>query len=473
MVGLRLLGVLLLVAVNGFFAAAEFSLVAVRHSRIRQLVSHGNARARIVEGLLGQLDRVVSGVQVGVTFTSLGLGALGEPALAQLVRPIFAWLPSGPGAMVAHAMAVALAFVLLTALHVIFGEVTPKMLSLERAASTALVVARPFSWYLHTFRWAIDLLDSSSRRVVRALGIRPPEAGHTVPHTAEELQIQVRQALERGLLDPREERFIQGILELGQMRVREIMVPRPDVHALSVDAGLDAALALFAASHRSRLPVYQGTLDHVLGFVHVKDMLRVLLARDRPVEQASPAPMKTEPFDIRRLLRELLIVPESKLAGELLAEMRMRRISLAMVVDEFGSIVGLLTLEDILEQLVGEIHDEFDAVLMPQVIGTGPGAALVFEGATSLRDLETQYHIVLPDDPTYSTLAGFVLAHLGFLPRGGESFEYGGYRLTVMAMDRRRVASVKLEPFLAAKPPTSPPSAPQEVKSNTAEGDLK
>jgi putative hemolysin len=440
-IGLRLLGVVALVAVNGFFSAAEFALVAVRLSRVRQLVEQGNARARVVQELLGQLDRVVSGVQVGITLTSLGLGAIGEPALAQLFRPLFAWLPGVQGAIVAHALALTVAFILLTILHVVFGEVVPKILSLERAARASLVIARPFSWYLHTFRWAIDLLDALGRRVVRALGVTPRAAGHTLAHSAEELQIQISQARERGLLAPGEEHFIQGVIELGQLRVREIMVPRPDVHALPVEARLDETLTVFAATQRSRLPVYQTTLDHVLGFVHIKDVLWVLLDRERRMKEGVAA----KPFELRHLLREILIVPESKLASELLGEMRTRRVTVAMVVDEFGSILGLLTLEDILEQLIGEIHDEFDAIAAPQIIGTGPEAAMVFEGAVGVRDLESQYNITLPEDPAYSTLGGFVLAQLGAIPRGGERFDYGGYRFTVMAMDRRRVARVKIQ----------------------------
>jgi CBS domain containing-hemolysin-like protein len=463
-IGLRLLGVLALLAINGFFSAAEFALVAVRLSRVRQLVEQGNARARIVQDLLGQLDRVVSGVQVGMTFTSLGLGALGEPALAQLFRPVFAWLPGGAGAIFAHIAAITLAFALLSVLHVVFGEVVPKMLSLERAARAALVIARPFSWYLHTFRWAIDLLDGFSRRVVRALGITSRASAHTLAHTSEELQIQISQARERGLLAPGEEHFILGVLDLGQLRVREIMVPRPDVHALSVEAGLDETLTVFATTQRSRLPVYQSTLDTVLGFVHIKDILWVLLDRERRAEQGATMP----PFDLRRLLRDVLIVPESKLAGELLAEMRLRRITVAMVVDEFGSILGLLTLEDILEQLIGEIHDEFDAVPAPQIIGTGPGAAIVFDGAIGLRDLESQYNIRLPEDPAYSTLGGFVLARLGAIPRGGECFDYGAYRFTVTAMDRRRVARVNIQRLVKpSETPvaTSPESSAPVVKT--------
>ena len=339
MIGLQLLAVLALVAVNGFFAAAEFSLVAVRVSRVRELVERGDPRARIVQELLGKIDRVVSGVQVGITLTSLGLGALGESTFAQIFRPMLDWLPGSRATILAHGAALTLAFAMLTILHVVLGELVPKTISLERAAQASLVIARPFSWYLTTFRWAIVLLEGLSRRVIRMLGVAAPVAGHTLAHSSEELQIQIHQARERGLLAPGEESFILGAMELRQMRVREIMVPRPDVHAVPVDAGLDETLALFATTQRSRLPVYQGTLDHVLGFAHIKDMLWVLLDRERRAEEGVPP----QPFDLRRLLRELLIVPEGKLASELLVEMRTRRVRVAMVVDEFGSILGLLT----------------------------------------------------------------------------------------------------------------------------------
>ena len=455
MIGLRLLAVLMLVAINGFFASAEFSLVAVRASRIRQLMEAGDPRARIVHELLGQLDRVVSGVQVGITLTSLAIGAIGEPAFAQLFRPLLDWLPGSQAAIVAHSLAIILAFASLTLLHVVFGELVPKTISLERASRASLLIARPFYWYLTTFRWAVVLLEGISRKVVGWLGMTGLAAGHTIPHSAEELQVQIRQAGEHGLLAPSEERVILGALDLRQIRVRDIMIPRPDVLALPVESGFEETLALFATTQRSRLPVYESNLDHLLGFVHVKDMLAVLSHGKTAVAQ-DPLPSRTHMgphnFDLRRLLRELLIVPEGKLAGELLIEMRSRRISLAMVVDEFGSILGLVTLEDVLEQMVGEIHDEFDVVQVPQIVGSGPEMAMVFDGAVSLRDLETQYEINLPEDPAYATLGGFVLAKLGFIPHGGESFDYAGYRFTVLEMERHRVARIKLQRLIGSSP---------------------
>jgi len=465
MFGLGLLAVMALVAVNGFFVAAEFSLVAVRMSRVRQLVARGQLRAKTVLELLSDLDRALSGVQLGITLASLGLGAVGEITIARTIEGALPAFADGSRAnILIHSAALALSLSLLTVLHVVLGELVPKSLSLARAERVALMIALPLRWFLRTFSWAIDLFDSMSTLIVRGLGIQPAQS-HTVARSTEELQIQIQQARERGLLAPGEERFILSAIDLGRLRVSEIMVPRPDVHALPAEAGLDDTLSLFATTQRSRLPIYQGNLDHVLGFVHVKDVLWLLLDRQRRVEEGVSVP----PFDLRRILREVLIMPESKLASELLAEMRVRRITLAMVVDEFGSILGLVTLEDLLEQLVGEIHDEFDVVEGPLVVGTGSEAAMIFDGAFSLRDLETQYNIVLPEDPAYATLSGFVMAQLGFIPRGGEGFDYGGYRFTVLEMDRRRVSRVKLQRLSPATESASPlPGEPSAPPSETA-----
>jgi magnesium and cobalt exporter, CNNM family len=437
MFAIRLIGVLVLVALNGFFAATEYSLVAVRLSRVRQLVAKGDIRARVVERLLADLHRVVSGVQVGMTLTSLAIGALGESTLATALQQLWRGSQGTRTLFFAHAIALGCAFALLSAMHVVLGELVPKSVSLARAERVALLVALPFEWFLHTFRWAIDLLDRISGLIVKAMGVSSP-LGYGVAHSTEELQIQIQQARERGLLAPGEEKFIVSAIELGQVQVREIMVPRPDMHTLPVEAGIDEVMRVFATSQRSRIPVYRGSEDHVLGFVHIKDMLWILLDRERRMEENLPPPA----FDLRRVLREVLIVPETKPVSELLQELRARHVGMAMVVDEFGSILGLATLEDILEQVVGEIHDEFDVIERPLTLADG---AVIFDAALNVRDLDTQYNISLPEDPAYATVGGFVLDQLGFIPRGGESFEYGQYRFTVVEMDGRRVARVKIQ----------------------------
>jgi putative hemolysin len=440
LIALRILGLFALVAVNGFFAAVEFSLVAVRLSRVRQLMEEGDAGARIVLDLLGKLDRVVSGVQVGITLTSLGLGALGEATLATLLRPFLEGISGRHTVIFVHAVSLTVAFLLLTILHVVFGELVPKSISLQRAERVASLVSRPFQWYLGAFSVAIDLLDGSSRAILAALGFRDRQS-HTQVHSSEELQIQIQQSRERGLIGPEEEKFILGAIELDRMQVRELMVPRPDVHSVTADATLDDVMRVFVTTQRSRLPVFEDAGDHVLGYVHIKDIVWVLLDRERRVKEGWSAPE----FNLRRMLHVVAIVPESKPANELLAELRARHGWMAMVVDEFGTILGLITLEDILEQLVGEIHDEFDVVQKPLIVGQGADAAMIFDASLSLRDLETQYNIVLPEDTSYATAGGFVLAQLGFIPRGGEGFDFNGYRFTVVEMDRRRVARIKIQ----------------------------
>lgn len=446
MSALHLFGVLFLVGVNAFFSATEFSLVAVRDSRVRQLIERGDPRAKIVGELIADLNRVVSGVQVGITICSLLLGYLGETTLATVLMPIASTFHSRIAALVAHTIALVIAFGLLTVLQVVLGELVPKSLSLARAERVALLVARPFSWFLRTFRWAIDFLDNFAETLTRALGITS-HSSHTMLRSTEELQVMLQQSRDRGFIPAAEVQFIQNAMELSQIQVREIMVPRPDMHALPADASLDETMKIFAATQRSRIPVYEGSLDHILGFVHIKDVVWVLLDRLRiPPEEGL-----TAEFHLKNIVREALIVPESKPASDLLVEFRVKRVGLAMIVDEFGSILGLITLEDILEQMVGEIHDEFDVVEGPHVL---PEGELIFDGAIKILDLETQYNIALPEDPAYETLGGFILNRLGFIPRGGESFEAEGYRFTVMEMDRRRVARVKIKLL-------PPPAAPQ------------
>ncbi|HVA72292.1 MAG TPA: hemolysin family protein [Candidatus Limnocylindrales bacterium] len=458
MIVLRLFVIFALIAINAFFAAVEFSLVAVRHSRVRQLVEQGDSRARIVERLIADMGMVISGVQVGITLTSLALGYLGEVTLANFLAPFFAGVPGRYAPIAEHALALLFAFALLTALQVVLGELVPKSLSLAHAERVALLVARPFRWFLRTFRWAILLLNAIAGKFVEALGVKMSQS-HSAVRSAEELRILIEQAGERGVLEPVEERFLQGAMNLGNVQVREIMVPRPDIHALPSNAGLEDVMKIIAITQRSRIPVYDGNLDHVIGFVHIKDLIWVLLDRARRAEEHQPP----AEFQLRHMLREVLIVPETKPAIELLLELRAHRTGLAMAVDEFGTILGLVTLEDILEQMVGEIHDEFDVVEHPLHLDDG---SMIFDASLNIRDLEGQFHIELPENPAYETLAGYVLTQLGFLPRGGETFEDRGYRFTIVEMEGRRIARVKIKRLddadagaaLAEKPKSAPAS---------------
>ena len=463
MIVLRLFSIFVLIAINAFFAAVEFSFVAVRQSRIRQLVEQGSARARVVEALIADMGTVVSGVQVGITLTSLALGYLGEVTLSRFLDQILHDIPGRYAAIAAHTAALVVAFALLTVLQVVLGELVPKSLSLAQAERVALLVALPFQWFLRTFRWAIVLLNGAAGKFVKILGVKMPRP-HSVIRSAEELRILVEQARERGVLEPAEEKFIHGAMKLGDVQVREIMVPRPDIHALPANASLEDVMKIIAVTQRSRIPVYEGTIDHVLGFVHIKDLIWVLLDRAKRAEEDQP-PVE---FQLRNVLREVLIVPETKLAIELLVELRTHRSGLAMVVDEFGTILGLVTLEDILEQMVGEIHDEFDVVEHPLTL---PDGSMIFDASLKIHDLD-EFRIELPENSVYETLAGFVLSHLGFLPRGGESFEDHGYRFTIMEMEGRRISRVKIKRVEAAGvgAVTHPVGKVKTTSSSTASG---
>ena len=467
MTALHVLGIFLLVGMNAFFSATEFSLVAVRLSRVRQLVEKGDPRAKIVEHLLSDLGRVVSGVQVGITIASLSLGYLGEVTLAAVLRPFVEKMARPWAGIVAHGAALVIVFGFLTVLQVIFGELVPKSLSLARAERVALLIARPFNWFLNTLRWAIDLLDVVAERIVRALGVLAPHS-HTLVRSVEELLVMVQQARDRDQIPPAEARFVQNAIDLGRVQAHEIMIPRPDVHALPVEATFEDVTSMFATTRKSRLPVYEGSLDHIVGFVHIKDVAWNLFD-----ETHGPGQPPGSAFQLRAILREVLIVPENKRVGELLVEFRSHRTGMAMVVDEFGSILGLITLEDILEQMVGEIHDEFDVVERPLA---APDGGMIFDAATKVRDLETQYNIALPDDSSYETVGGFVLSRLGLIPRGGESFDADGYNFTVMQMARRRVSRVKIRPLgpdRSASLPGAKPSARAVTSSPAGERSTK
>src|ERR1700691_4275196 len=285
---LQLFAVLCLVGMNAFFSATEFSLVAVRLSRIRQLADKGDSRAKIVESLLADLGRVVSGVQVGITLASLSLGYLGEVTFSRLLTPLVDAIPRPWAALLAHSIALVLAFGLLTILQVVLGELVPKNLSLARAERVALLVARPFHWFLNAFSWAIDLLDGFAEKTLHALGVKSVPS-HTLVRSIEELQVMVHQARDRGLLPEAEVKFIQNAMELNRVQVRELMVPRPDMHALSADASLEDVMRMFATTQRSRIPVYENSLDHIVGFVHIKDMIWTLLDRARRTEEHLPS----------------------------------------------------------------------------------------------------------------------------------------------------------------------------------------
>lgn len=436
---LRVFAVLLLVAANAFFVAAEFALVSVRDTRIQQLIDANRVGARTVRKLHERMDDLLSAVQLGVTLASLGLGWVGEPTLAALIQR-----PLGGGdhpTVLAHTIAVTIAFILITYFHVVLGEVVPKSVALQRADRVALAVAAPMDFFMTVARPFLRIMSASARFVLRSFGAR--EIRSSGVHSPEELKLMVTSARRFGIVPAVEEDMIVHALELGEITVRQVMVPRPGIFSLPADMPLEQALARVVEEMHSRVPVFdpQSGPEHIIGLLYSKDLTRWM--RLRYTKPASdPALPRLARMVVRDIMRDVLVVPETKPLTDLLIEFRQRKRHLAVVVDEFGSTSGVITVEDVLEQLVGEIEDEFD--IAPQPLPAG-ATSMVLEGAVNIRDLETLYHIVLPSDQGFETLAGFMLAEFQRIPNPGESFEFGGRRFTVLEMENRRIARVLIE----------------------------
>jgi CBS domain containing-hemolysin-like protein len=435
---LRVLAIVFLVGANAFFVAAEFALVSVRDTRIQQLVGARRLGARAVQKLHAQLDELLAATQLGVTLASLALGWAGESALAHLLEQAFRGLHHP--ALYAHAIAVTLAFVLIAYLHTTLGELAPKSIALHRAERVALAVAGPMEVFMTVTRPFLYVMTHSARAVLRAFGVPQLKTGGI--HSAEELKLIVTASRRLGIVPAFEEELIHRTLEIGDLTAREIMVPRPDVFALPADMPLDKALARVVEEQHSRVPVYepQRGPEHIIGLLYAKDLTRWMRLRLAQKLKADGAGLP--PVLVRQIMRDVLVVPETKTLPDLLAEFKRRKRHLAVVVDEFGSTVGVVTVEDVLEQLVGEIEDEFDIARQPLPAGA---RVMVVEGVVPVRDLATQYQLNLPREEGYETLAGFILSRLQRVPRGGESFEYDGRRFTVLEMDGHRVAKVRIE----------------------------
>ncbi|MGA7633796.1 MAG: hemolysin family protein [Terriglobales bacterium] len=456
---LRVFVILLLVAANAFFAAAEFALVSVRETRILQLIESHRAGARTVLKLHQQLQRVVNGVQLGITITSLSLGWLGEPVLARLFET---WIGSIPHAIVyAHAIAVTVAFVAITSLHVILGELVPKSLALQRAERVALAVAAPMDVFLTITRPVTVGMSRVAGFVLRAFGTR--EIRHGSVHSPDELKLIVTAAHHSGQLSSAQEEMLLNALELDSITARQVMVPRTRIFSLPADLNLDEALSRVVDDQHSRVPVYdpQRGPEHIVGVLYAKDLMRWTRQRLGPAA-ALPTAQRISQMKIGQVMHDVLVVPETKSLLELLSEFQQRKRHLAVVVDEFGSTAGVISVEDVLEQLVGELKDEYD-IAAPEPAVTDANAPLVLDGAINIRDLEAQYDTHLPQDEGYETLAGFVLSRLQKMPTGGEAFDYEGRRFVVEKMDGHRIATIRIEPLPKAQAATTPPAPVEQA----------
>jgi len=438
---LRVFLILLLVAANAFFAAAEFSLVSVRDTRIQQLIDSGRIGARIVQRLHQHLDEVVNGVQLGITMVSLTLGWIGEPIVAQLVGNLRFVRDFPHAAAYAHGIAIAIAFSLITYMHVILGELVPKTLALQRAEHIALAVAAPMEAFLTVTSPVLFLMRRSGGLVLRLFGAHETRAGAV--HSPDELKLIVTASRQFGQIPQFQEEMIHNAIELDSVTVRAVMVARPDIFSLPSDLILDDALVRVVEGQHSRIPIYdpQRGPEHIVGVLYYKDLMRWMRLRLSNLGQSVST--RISKMQIGQIMHDVLVVPETKVLAELLAEFKLRRRHLAVVVDEFGSTAGVITVEDILEQLVGNIEDEFDVA--PNEPRLEDESVLSLEGSVNIRDLETEYGLTLPRDAGFETLAGFVLARLQRIPALRDCFEYEGRRYTVEELDGLRIARVRIE----------------------------
>jgi CBS domain containing-hemolysin-like protein len=434
---LNIVFIILIVLVNGFFVAAEFALVGVRRSRIETLAAGGDKRAQRLMRLLTNLNAYLSASQFGITLASLALALVGEPTIAALLepvlRPVLEQIAGARAEAALHVVAFIIAYTLLTALHITVGEQAPKLFGLQRAQGVALWSALPMELFYKTFRPFIRLLDWASARMVLPFGVHAT-ADHASVYTEAEIIQLLNRSSESGHIDIDEDelKLIHRIFEFNKVEVREAMVPRTNVDALPLDATLEEAKRAFRTHGYTRMPVFRERIDEIAGVLFRRDLEPFL-------EGAGGG------FDLERLLHPPLFIPESARLGDVLKQMQASRTHLAIVVDEHGGMEGIVTLEDLLEEIVGEIDDEFDEEVRSQ-IAEQPDGTYLLDGMLAVRDANRRFELGLPEDGSYTTLAGFLQAQTGRLLQPGETVEHDGSRFTVERVDRRRIRRVRFTP---------------------------
>ncbi|HET8633188.1 MAG TPA: hemolysin family protein [Gemmatimonadales bacterium] len=423
-IALGLVLVVVLVLANAFFVAAEFALVGARRTRLDELANAGDRKARLARQAVQSLDRYISATQLGITLASLGLGWMGEPALASLISRVLGWLPDTVAAIASHSVASIIAFIIITVLHIILGELVPKAVALLFPETISRWVSMPligFSWVMAV---PIAILNGTANLLLRLIGVSAP-GEHERLHSPEELRLLVEQSEEGGSLLQQDARLLEGVFEFSEKSAQEVMTPRTRIAALEQELTIEEAADQVARHGRSRYPVYAESLDEIVGIVHAKDILAALRREPRG--------------NVRSVMREPLFVPGTREVEDVLADMKRLKSHMAVVLDEYGGTAGLVTMEDLLEEIVGDIFDEHDS---PEIRLQEKGVALI-DGATSLGDFNTEHGTAL-DDADYTTIGGWVFGALGRLPRPGDRVAAGERVLEVAEMDGRRVRSVRL-----------------------------
>ncbi len=423
-VALGLAAILALVLANALFVAAEFGLVSARRSRLEELIRAGDRKAMLAARAIQSLPRYISATQLGITLTSLGLGWVGEPRLARMFEALFAGLPVAARVVATHSVAVVVAFSIITSLHIILGELVPKSAALVAPESVSRWLAPPLMGFAWVMALPIKVLNGAAKHTLRLFGLKQP-GGQERVHSPDELRILVEQSQEWGTLGAQDARMLEGVFEFSEKTAEEVMTPRTDVVAIPGDASVEAAADVVAESKKSRYPVYNETLDEIAGIVHAKDILRAL-------RQAPTARVST-------LVRPPLFVPGTREVEDVLADMKRLKTHMAVVLDEYGGTAGVVTMEDLLEEIVGQIVDEFDPAERP----TAPAGAPLLDGALPISEFNSEYDESL-SDADYTTIGGWIFGLLGRLPRVGDRLAAGGHTFEVVEMEGRRVKRVRL-----------------------------
>jgi len=426
-VGVRLFAVLALVLANGFFVAAEFAIISVRKTRIDQLIAEGSRMARPVRRALNNPDQYIAATQLGITMASLGLGWIGEPALASLMEPVFVSLPTPISVATSHTIAVTIAFIIITALHIVLGELAPKTVALQYPEKTSLLVAKPTEIFLRVFRPFIRALNGMGWAVVRLFGMKAA-SGHGMVHSEEELKMLVTASQQAGVLEEDEEQMLHRVFHFAEFTAAEMMVPRTEMAAVRADATVSEVVDLVWRGRHSSLPVYRGELDDIVGIMLVPDLVRAL---------GSPQPN----FSAAAIAREALTVPETIKADELLRQMRRHRTHQAIVIDEYGGTAGLVTFERVMERIVGVLGGDFGTAATP--VRQLPDGSAEVDGLALVTDINEKFGVEI-DEETYTTIGGYMLGRLGRRPKIGDTVEAGGRTLRVEAVDGLRVSRLRI-----------------------------
>ncbi len=428
---LRLAGALALVALNGFFVAVEFAVVAVRRTRLDQLVAEGNAAARVALRLVQDPDRVIAASQLGITMASLALGWVGEATVAAVIEPPLEALLGRWSEAAAHTVGVVVAFALVTFTHIVLGEQVPKTMAIRYPDGMSLTISRPMDAFIRVFRPLITLLDWATGSVLHLLRMEPI-GGHETVYTLEELKLIVRESQAGGAIEAQQEEMLQRVFRFGDRQVHEAMIPRPDIVGLDKNARIKDLLATFAQASHARFPVYEDDLDNIVGIVAIKDVLRTL-AEDPSQTDAS----------VGSLARPALFVPETAPVGDLFTQMRATHNQMAVVIDEFGGTAGIVTLEELVEEIVGRLSDELVAHEEP-IVRFGDDSAEV-DAQLRVDEVNDHLELKLPEGEHYETVAGLILYHLQRVPVEGDTLRYQDIELHVTQMKGPKIEKVRIQ----------------------------